>query len=59
MDENEPIQDNGPHNMWWVAEHSRKVTDKPLARWILEMPVVFYRLSDGTLAALHDRCPHR
>lgn len=23
------------------------------------MPVVFYRLSDATLAALYDRCPHR
>ena len=71
MDGNEPItrnrqripngmlQDNYPRNMWWVAAHAREVTTKPLARWILETPVVLYRLEDGTPAALYDRCPHR
>lgn len=53
------LQDNAPRNMWWVAAHAREVTDKPLARWILETPVVLYRLADGTPAALYDRCPHR
>ena len=53
------LQDNAPRNMWWVAAHSREVTTKPLARWILETPVVLYRLADGTPAALYDRCPHR
>ena len=53
------LEDNYPRNMWWVAAHSREVTAKPLARWILETPVVLYRLADGTPAALYDRCPHR
>lgn len=53
------LQDNAPRNMWWVAAHSREVTTKPLARWLLETPVVLYRLEDGTPAALYDRCPHR
>lgn len=53
------LQDNAPRNMWWVAAHKDEVSTKPLARWILETPVVLYRLEDGTSAALYDRCPHR
>ncbi|MBY8974511.1 aromatic ring-hydroxylating dioxygenase subunit alpha [Rhodobacteraceae bacterium NNCM2] len=53
------LQDNAPRNMWWVAAHSSEVTEKPLARWLLERPVVLYRLPDATPAALDDRCPHR
>lgn len=53
------LQDNYPRNMWWVAAHSDEVTQKPLSRWLLETPVVLYRLEDGTPAALYDRCPHR
>lgn len=53
------LQDNYPRNMWWVAARSDEVTTKPLARWLLETPVVLYRLEDGTPAALYDRCPHR
>ena len=53
------LQDNAPRNMWWVAAHASEVTGKPLARWLLDTPVVLYRLADGTPAALYDRCPHR
>ncbi|MEO1689242.1 MAG: aromatic ring-hydroxylating dioxygenase subunit alpha [Pseudomonadota bacterium] len=53
------LDDNYPRNMWWVAAHASEVTEKPLARWLLETPVVLYRLPDGTPAALYDRCPHR
>ena len=53
------LEDNYPRNMWWVAARCDEVTDKPLARWLLETPVVLYRLADGTPAALYDRCPHR
>ena len=53
------LQDNYPRNMWWVAAHRDEVTTKPLSRWLLETPVVLYRLEDGTPAALYDRCPHR
>ena len=53
------LNDNYPRNMWWVAARCEEVTEKPLARWLLETPVVLYRLEDGTPAALYDRCPHR
>lgn len=53
------LEDNYPRNMWWVAAWRDEVTEKPLARWLLETPVVLYRLADGTPAALYDRCPHR
>ena len=53
------LVDNYPRNMWWVAAHRDEIKEKPLARWILETPVVLYQLEDGTPAALYDRCPHR
>ena len=53
------LEDNYPRNMWWVAAHKDEVSTQPLARWILETPVVLYRQEDGTPAALYDRCPHR
>jgi vanillate O-demethylase monooxygenase subunit len=53
------LEDNYPRNMWWVAARSDEVGEKPLARWLLELPVVLYRLADGTPVALDDRCPHR
>ena len=53
------LEDNYPRNMWWCAAHVDEVTEKPMARWLLEKPVVLYRLSDGTPVALDNRCPHR
>jgi vanillate O-demethylase monooxygenase subunit len=53
------LEDNYPRNMWWCAAHVDEVTEKPLARWLLEKPVVMYRLADGTPVALDNRCPHR
>ncbi len=53
------LEDNYPRNMWWVAARADEITSEPLARWILEMPLVLYRTADGTPAALYDRCPHR
>jgi len=53
------LGDNYPRNMWWVAATVDEVTATPMARWILEMPVVLYRTEDGTPVALDDRCPHR
>jgi phenylpropionate dioxygenase-like ring-hydroxylating dioxygenase large terminal subunit len=46
-------------NRWYVAGLSGEVTDKPLGRMLLGEPVVLYRTSDGTPAALEDRCCHR
>lgn len=53
------LQDNAPRNMWWVAARGDEVSDRPLARWLHDTPVVLYRLADGTPVALYDRCPHR
>lgn len=53
------LEDNYPRNMWWCAAHVDEVTQEPLARWLLERPVVLYRLADGTPVALDNRCPHR
>lgn len=64
----EPVRDgisttgperNWPNNIWWVAAHGSEVTDKPILRWILEMPVALYRSEAGVVSALHNRCPHR
>ena len=53
------LGDNYPRNMWWVAARVDEVTSIPMARWILEMPVVLYRTERGDPVALDDRCPHR
>jgi vanillate O-demethylase monooxygenase subunit len=47
-------------NAWYVAAWSDDLSDgQLLARTILKQPVVLYRKSDGSVAALEDRCPHR
>jgi phenylpropionate dioxygenase-like ring-hydroxylating dioxygenase large terminal subunit len=44
---------------WYVAAFSEEITDQPFARTILGVPLVFWRLPDGQLAVLEDRCCHR
>ena len=46
-------------NSWYVAARDREVGRKPLARTLLDEPVVLYRTEDGTPIALEDRCCHR
>jgi phenylpropionate dioxygenase-like ring-hydroxylating dioxygenase large terminal subunit len=47
-------------NAWYVAAWSDDLTEgQLLGRTILKEPVVLYRKSDGSPAALQDRCPHR
>jgi phenylpropionate dioxygenase-like ring-hydroxylating dioxygenase large terminal subunit len=47
-------------NAWYVAAWSDDLADgQLLGRTILKEPVVLYRKSDGNVAALQDRCPHR
>lgn len=50
---------NYPRNCWWVGARSEEVNRKPLGRWLLDQPVVFFRKEDGSVVALEDRCPHR
>jgi vanillate O-demethylase monooxygenase subunit len=46
-------------NVWYMAGWSEEVGDHGLARRIIGRPVFVYRLTDGTPAAVLDRCPHR
>lgn len=52
-------QRNYPYNCWWVAAYADEVGRTPLARWLLDTPVVLYRTEEGGVVALEDRCPHR
>jgi phenylpropionate dioxygenase-like ring-hydroxylating dioxygenase large terminal subunit len=47
------------YNAWYVAAWGSEIGEKPLARTLLEEPVVFYRQADGQAVALEDRCCHR
>jgi phenylpropionate dioxygenase-like ring-hydroxylating dioxygenase large terminal subunit len=47
-----------PLDRWYVAGFSWELTDKPIARTLLNKPVVLFRSADGA-AALEDRCCHR
>ena len=44
---------------WYVACRSYELRDRPLARTILERPIVLFRDGAGRAAALVDRCAHR
>jgi phenylpropionate dioxygenase-like ring-hydroxylating dioxygenase large terminal subunit len=46
-------------NAWYIAAWADELTDKPLARRILDEPVVLFRDRAGKAAALADRCCHR
>lgn len=47
-------------NVWYQAGWSNEISNaEPLIRTILGVPLLIFRASDGTLAALLDRCPHR
>ena len=46
-------------NCWYAAAWDDEVSEVPLARTILNEPVVLFRTADGWPAALEDRCCHR
>ena len=46
-------------NCWYMGAWAHEVTPAPLSRRMLGIGIMFYRLSDGSIAALRDRCPHR
>ncbi|MES2258163.1 MAG: aromatic ring-hydroxylating dioxygenase subunit alpha [Pseudomonadota bacterium] len=48
-----------PLDQWYVAGLSHEVSDKPLARTLLNQAIVLFRTGDGQVAALEDRCCHR
>jgi vanillate O-demethylase monooxygenase subunit len=46
-------------NCWYVAAWAHEIDAAPLARTILDEPVMLCRMADGAPAAFTDRCPHR
>lgn len=46
-------------NHWYIVCQSKDLKRKPLARTLLDQPLVLFRSTDGTPSALVDRCPHR
>ena len=48
-----------PLNQWYVAGFAWELQDQPLARKLLNCPIVMFRSEGGGVAALEDRCCHR
>ncbi|MCG4262442.1 aromatic ring-hydroxylating dioxygenase subunit alpha [Acetobacter senegalensis] len=46
-------------NCWYMAAWSDEIDSEPFARRLLDIPVVFFRNTSGSVVALIDRCPHR
>jgi len=44
---------------WYVAAWGHEISETPLARVLLEEPVVLWRTQDGAPVAFEDRCCHR
>jgi len=48
-----------PHHAWYPVAASSDVGRVPLARRLLDVPLVLYRSTTGAAVALEDRCAHR
>lgn len=46
-------------NCWYLAAWVDEIGAEPLARTLLDEPLVFFRTGEGKTAALADRCAHR
>lgn len=46
-------------NDWYVAAMSDELGTGPIHRWLLGHDILLFRRTDGTPAALANRCPHR
>ncbi len=44
---------------WYVACFSHELGRRPIARTVLDKPMVLFRDQAGLASALEDRCPHR
>jgi phenylpropionate dioxygenase-like ring-hydroxylating dioxygenase large terminal subunit len=47
------------NNVWYMVGWSEELSDQLLSRRLFDRPILLYRKTDGTIAALADRCPHR
>jgi phenylpropionate dioxygenase-like ring-hydroxylating dioxygenase large terminal subunit len=48
-----------PTEAWYMAAWSDEIGEALLRRRLLGHPILLYRLADGSVTALDDRCPHR
>lgn len=48
-----------PLNAWYMAAWSSEVSETLLARTLFGIPMVLFRMENGTPVIFHDRCPHR
>lgn len=48
-----------PLNQWYIADFGWKLTDKPIARTLLNHSIVLFRDGSGKACALENRCCHR
>lgn len=46
-------------NAWYCAAWSSELGDEPMARKLLDKPILLYRKEDGTPVATSNLCPHR
>lgn len=46
-------------NTWYVAANAYELDEPMVTRKICNEQIVIFRNSDGSVSALHDRCPHR
>lgn len=46
-------------NGWYCAGWSQELDSGPIARRMLDMPVLVFRAEDGAAAAVQGSCPHR
>jgi vanillate monooxygenase len=46
-------------NQWYAVATGAEIGRAPFARTVCGQPLVLFRRTDGRLAALDDRCPHR
>lgn len=46
-------------NCWYIACRSKQLKTRPVARTIVNEPLVLFRGNDGKAACLRDRCLHR
>jgi vanillate O-demethylase monooxygenase subunit len=53
------IVSNWLRNCWYMAGWTDEIGERGLARRIADRPIFLYRLQDGSIAAILDRCPHR
>ncbi len=44
---------------WFAACTSASLRDRPVAATVQGVPLALFRLADGTVGAVEDRCPHR